>query len=40
MKITKQELKDMGACTGGLERFITQTNNTDDAVEVASLVGG
>lgn len=40
MKITKQELKDMGACLDGLKRFIAQTNHTDDAVEVASLVGG
>ena len=31
---------DLSACTDGLDRFIEQTNNTDDAVEVASLVGG
>ena len=40
MKITKAELIEMGACRVGLERFIKQTNDTDEAVEVASLVGG
>ena len=30
----------MNACNGVLERFIEQTNNTDDRVDVASLVGG
>lgn len=40
MKITKQELTDLNACEAGLERFIQQTNDTDEPVDVASLVGG
>lgn len=40
MKITKKELIEMGACSDGLKRFIAQTGNTDEAVEVSSLVGG
>ena len=40
MKITKAELVEMGACRVGLERFIKQTNGTDEAVEVTSLIGG
>ena len=40
MKITKAELIELGACKDGLERFIAQTNNTDEPVEVSSLVGG
>lgn len=40
MKISKQELIEMGACKSGLERFIEQTNDTDKAVDVADLVGG
>ena len=40
MKITKEELIELGACEEGLDRFITQTNNTDEPVEVSSLVGG
>lgn len=40
MKITKQELKNFGACQEGFKRFIIQTNNTDEPVEVISLIGG
>lgn len=40
MLITKKELVEMGACRGGLNRFIKQTNNTDKPVEVVSLIGG
>ena len=40
MKITKQELKNFGACQKGFKRFIIQTNNTDEPVEVISLIGG
>ena len=40
MKITKAELIELGACEEGLDRFITQTNDTDEPVEVSSLVGG
>ena len=40
MKITKEELIKLDACEEGLNRFITQTNNTDEPVEVSSLVGG
>ncbi|EJS0970480.1 hypothetical protein NW995_002476 [Salmonella enterica] len=40
MKITKQELKDFGACQEGFKRFINQTNNTDEPVDVVSLIGG
>lgn len=40
MKITKAELIELNACQSGLNRFITQTNNTDDPVEVSTLVGG
>lgn len=40
MLISKQELIHMGACQDGLARFITQTNNTSEQVEVSSLIGG
>ncbi len=40
MKITKQELKNFGACQEGFKRFIIQTNNTDEPVEIVSLIGG
>ena len=40
MKISKQELINLHACERGIERFIEQTNNTDDLVDVAGLVGG
>ena len=40
MKITKAELIELKACEDGLDRFIAQTNNTDEPVEVSSLVGG
>lgn len=40
MKITKQELKDFGACQDGFKRFVNQTNNTDEPVDVVSLIGG
>lgn len=40
MKITKQELKDLDACAGGYIRFIQQTNDTSEPVEVSSLIGG
>jgi len=40
MKISKSELIEMDACELGLKRFIEQTNNTEDSVEVTSLVGG
>ena len=40
MKTSKKELTELGACEGVLDRFIKQTNNTDDSVDVASLVGG
>ena len=40
MKITKAELIELAACRNGLNRFIAQTNNTDEPVEVSSLVGG
>ncbi len=40
MKITKQELREMGACKDGLKRFIKQTGGTSEPVEVSSLVGG
>lgn len=40
VKITKQELKNFGACQEGFKRFIIQTNNTDEPVEVISLIGG
>jgi hypothetical protein len=40
MKITKQELIDLDACKSGLNRFIKQTNDTNEPVEIASLVGG
>ena len=40
MKITKQELKNFGACQEGFKRFIIQTNNTNEPVEVISLIGG
>jgi len=37
MKISKQQLIELGACEDDLDRFIMQTNNSD---EVASLIGG
>lgn len=40
MKITKQQLVEMDACKEGLYRFIEQTNNTDEPVNVLSLIGG
>lgn len=40
MKITKQQLIEMSACKAGLRRFIDQTNNTDEPIEVSSLIGG
>jgi len=40
MKISKQQLIDTKACKDVLERFIEQTNNTDELVEVLSLIGG
>ena len=40
MNITKQELKNFGACQEGFKRFIIQTNNTDEPVEIVSLIGG
>ena len=40
MKIRKSELIEMGACKSGLKRFIAQTNNTNDHVDVLSLIGG
>jgi hypothetical protein len=35
-----KELKNFGACQEGFKRFIIQTNNTDEPVEVISLIGG
>ena len=40
MYITKHELVELKACTGGLKRFIKQTNGTDEPVKVLSLIGG
>jgi len=40
MKISKSELIEMDACELGLNRFIEQTNNTEESVEVETLVGG
>jgi hypothetical protein len=40
MKINKQQLIEMNACADGLKRFISQTNNTDESVDVLSLIGG
>ena len=40
VKITKQELKNFGACQEGFKRFIIQTNNTDEPVGIISLIGG
>ena len=40
MKISKQQLIDMRACKSGLERIVEQTNNTDEPVEIASLING
>ena len=40
MKISKQELIELKACKEGFDRFIEQTNNTDEPVEVLSLIGG
>jgi len=38
--ITKQQLIDWRACDEGLQKFIKQTNNTDDPVSIVSLIGG
>lgn len=40
MRISYDELIEMGACDPGLERFVTQTNDTREPVEVTSLIGG
>ncbi len=40
MKISKQELVKMGACIGGLKRFIKQVNGSDGEVDVLRLIGG
>lgn len=40
MEISKSELIEMKADKAMLDRFIEQTNNTNDSVEVSSLVGG
>ena len=40
MKITKQELIELDACTNGLTRFVEQTGNTDAEIEVSTLIGG
>lgn len=40
MKITKQELIDFRVGDEGLGQFIKQTNNTDEPIDVASLVVG
>ena len=40
MKITKLQLQKLNACKDGLNRFITQTNNTDQPVSIVSLIGG
>ena len=40
MTITKSELIELGACYDGFERFVEQTNDTDEPVSVVSLVGG
>tara|TARA_R110002074_G_scaffold195878_1_gene362433 strand:+ start:403 stop:963 length:561 start_codon:yes stop_codon:yes gene_type:complete len=40
MKISKQQLIEMKACKTDLKRFIEQTDNTDEPVEVLSLIGG
>lgn len=40
MKISKQQLIEMGACESIIKRFVEQTNNTDEPVEVSSLIGG
>lgn len=40
MKISKAELVELNACREGLERFIEQTDGTEESVEIASLVGG
>lgn len=40
MQITKQELIELNACEEGLDRFMLQTGNTDEPVNVASLVSG
>ncbi|MFT6347099.1 MAG: hypothetical protein ACJAYB_000080 [Psychromonas sp.] len=38
--ITKKQLVDLGACKPGFDRFIAQTGNTDQPVEIFSLIGG
>ena len=38
--ITKAELIEMWACELGLDRFIRETKNTDEPVEILSLIGG
>ena len=40
MKITKAELIERRVCKNGLKRFVKQTNNTREPVEVVSLIGG
>ena len=40
MKITQNELIRLGACQPGLDRFRKQTNDTDQPVEIISLIGG
>jgi hypothetical protein len=40
MKITKQRLVELNACKDGLDRFISQTNDTDKPVSIVSLIGG
>ena len=38
--ITKAELIELDACEIGLDRFIRETKNTDEPVEILSLIGG
>ncbi|MFT6347055.1 MAG: hypothetical protein ACJAYB_000036 [Psychromonas sp.] len=40
MKITQQQLVDLGACKPGFDRFIEQTGNTDQPVKILNLIGG
>ena len=40
LTITKKQLIEFGAYEDGLARFMTRLNNTDEAVEIASLVEG
>ena len=40
MIISKLQLIEMNACKDGLQRFIDQTDNTSEPVEVLSLIGG